>query len=515
MWPFLSKIPNIERISEDADEITIIHDKGAFKVQKSEILDFKLESDHFSGRLIHLPFFFSFRGIILSYIFFGGIMNVMIDLVYDSKNEALFHFYFSIYAWCTSILSGVILYFISTYFIKLFDLRTGLNYYKKDILVFKLNQSTIKLRDKYFYFKKYQFFKNSQTDEPISYPIIFDIIKSKFTFWAYIIVTLLIVYYFVQNKVPTFHYLILKAIFVGSGDYSEIQTYFDIYHGKHLWLYMHGGLSAFITPLIIVTTIYATIIMFMLTISYVFWPAILFFSDLNYKRINENLWKTQLIWGIIFGAALFFNHYVYQNIIFTIVTALVTIIILFISASREIRNRFNLAYDWHSYKSGIWVCLLFYSLMHFVTLLELLIVNKVNIETRRLIAIPELFLAIVALIIFFVKWTSGLSFDDWDQKKNNKKFWNKLLMPYPSVVISWVSKDGLILEKLPQQYKENYEIVSAAMDQNITAFEFAPEEMKKDHDFIQEKITYYEKCNRWNSDDEYLYHIEYLRQFLF
>jgi hypothetical protein len=88
-------------------------------------------------------------------------------------------------------------------------------------------------------------------------------------------------------------------------------------------------------------------------------------------------------------------------------------------------------------------------------------------------------------------------------------------MPYPSVVISWVSKDGLILEKLPQQYKENYEIVSAAMDQNITAFEFAPEEMKKDHDFIQEKITYYEKCNRWNSDDEYLYHIEYLRQFLF
>lgn len=74
MWPFLSKIPNIERISEDADEITIIHDKGAFKVQKSEILDFKLESDPFSGRLTDdQPFFFSFRGIILSYIFLEGL----------------------------------------------------------------------------------------------------------------------------------------------------------------------------------------------------------------------------------------------------------------------------------------------------------------------------------------------------------------------------------------------------------------------------------------------------------
>ena len=515
MWPFFSKIPNIERISEDADEITIIHDKGALKVQKSEILDFKLESDHFSGRLTDdKPFFYSLRGIILGFIFFGGVMNVMTDPVYDSKNDRLFHFYFSSYAWCTSVISGVILFFISTYVIKLFDLKTGLKSYKKDIWVIKLNQSLIKLRGKNFNIKHYQFIKNIFEDEQDSNPNFFTNIKVNSAIWTYIVLTLLSFYYLFQFKVPTFQYLTLKSVFVGRGDYSEIQTYFDIYHEKYLWLFIHGALSAFITPFIIAATICVVVIMFMLSISWFFWPVILFFCDLNYKRINEQLWKSYLIWGIIFIAALILNHHVYQNIIFTLVVSLVTVIILFISLSTKIRKRFNLVSYWDSYKIGIWVCLLFYSPMIVFTFLDAGNLDKVNIETTMLFALLTLFLAIVALILFFIKSTPGVSFDDWIQKKSNQSCWNKLLMPYPSVVIRWVGKDGLILEKLPQHYKGMYAIVSEAMNQNITSFQFAPEEMKKDRDFIQEKIIYFEKRNSWNGDNNYSYHIEYLKQLL-
>lgn len=140
--------------------------------------------------------------------------------------------------------------------------------------------------------------------------------------------------------------------------------------------------------------------------------------------------------------------------------------------------------------------------------------HKFNIETTMLFALLTLFLAIVALILFFIKSTPGVSFDDWIPKKSNQSCWNKLLMPYPSVVIRWVGKDGLILEKLPQHYKGMYAIVSEAMNQNITSFQFAPEEMKKDRDFIQEKIIYFEKCNSWNGKNNYSYHIEYLKQLL-
>ena len=520
MWPFFSKIPNIERISEDADEITIIHDKGALKVQKSEILDFKLESDHFSGRLTDdQPFFYSLRGIILGFIFFGGVMNLMTDSVYDSKNVKVLHFYFSSYAWCTSVISGVIFYFISTYVIKLFDLNTGLKSYKKDIWVIKLNQSLIKLRGKNFNIKHYQFIKNIFEDEQDSKPNFFTDIKVNSAIWTYIILTLLSFYYLFQFKVPTFQYLTLKAVFVGSGDYSEIQTYFDIYHEKYLWLFIHGALSTFITPFIIVAVGFVVGVMFMLTISltisWLFWPVILFFDNLNYKRINEQLWKSYLIWGIIFIAALILNHYVYQNIIFTLVVSLVTVIILFISLSTKIRKRFNLASYLYSYKIGIWVCLLFYSPMIRITFIDAGNFHKFNIETTRLFALLTLFLAIVAPILIVIKSIRWVSFDDWIQKKSNPSYWNKLLMPYPSVVIRWVGKDGLILEKLPQHYKGMYAIVSEAMNQNITSFQFAPEEMKKDRDFIQEKIIYFEKRNSWNGDNNYSYHIEYLKQLLY
>lgn len=519
MWPFYSKIPNIERISEDADEITIIHDKGGLKFQKSEILDFKLESDHFSGSLRgDQPFFFSFRGIILGFIFFGGVMNLMTDSVYDSKNDRLFHFYFSSYAWCTSVISGVIFYFISTYVIKLFDLKTGLKSYKKDIWVIKLNQSLIKLRGKNFNIKNYQFTKNIFEDEQDSNPNFFTDIKVNSAIWTYIILTFLSFYYLFQFKVPTFQYLILKSLYVGSGDYSEIQTYFDIYHEKYLWLFIHGALSTFITPFIIVAVGFVVGVMFMLTISLViswwFWPVILFFDNLNYKRINEQLWKSYLIWGIIFIAALILNHYVYQNIIFTLVVSLVTVIILFISLSTKIRKRFNLASYWYSYKIGIWVCLLFYYPMIVITFLDAGNFHKFNIETTSIFALLTLFLAIVAPILIVIKSIRWVSFDDWIQKKSNPSYWNKLLMPYPSVVISWLEKDGLILEKLPQHYKGMYVIVSKAMNQNITSFQFAPEEMKKDRDFIQEKIIYFEKCNSWNGKNNYSYHIEYLKQLL-
>jgi hypothetical protein len=50
MWPFKSNIPFVESIftEEDGELITIIHEKGAHKFRREEIIELLVISDNFS-----------------------------------------------------------------------------------------------------------------------------------------------------------------------------------------------------------------------------------------------------------------------------------------------------------------------------------------------------------------------------------------------------------------------------------------------------------------------------------
>jgi hypothetical protein len=67
----------------------------------------------------------------------------------------------------------------------------------------------------------------------------------------------------------------------------------------------------------------------------------------------------------------------------------------------------------------------------------------------------------------------------------------------------------MILEGLPNEFKQYYEIVSSAMDQNIETFQFAPIEIQMDKNFIEYKLKSYRMRNQ-SYANKYDSHIIYL-----
>jgi hypothetical protein len=157
MWPFKSKIPNVERIftEEDGELITIIHEKGAHKFRREEIIELLVISDNFSvfsSRLDSNEIHWWHR-VEWNYTWLYLIWLVIYIFAYSAiKLLCLQLFSNSIFQPTISIMTIFLtIIFYSYSYLLLFNLCNNLgmslfNEKVKDIILIKFNNSTIKLR---------------------------------------------------------------------------------------------------------------------------------------------------------------------------------------------------------------------------------------------------------------------------------------------------------------------------------------------------------------------------------
>lgn len=390
--------------------------------------------------------------------------------------------------------------------IKSLDLRTNRkNGYSKDLLTISLNQNTIKLRYHYHNANFNQLINSRIIDDekPLeSKQISNDKFFGNAILWGGLTLSISGILYFYFWKIPSFHLIVLKFLFDPNNRLEEFgtffETYFTNYHQNYLRLFFDGALSVIITPLVI-SIIGLSIALFILIIfSLLFGSSVFSYRYLVYKRTNEKIWISYSFWSLLFALSLYLNFQFYHNwsLIVIVVSITVTIFALFISGI------YNRDYT-KSRKIGIWYCLLFYTPFFISTIIDMI----------PIFYIPYLLLGLVVILtpLVFIRlfYAVSDSFEDWNKNKTRNDFWFKILRSNIFKINNWVSNDGMILEGLPNEFKQYYEIVSSAMDQNIETFQFAPIEIQMDKNFIEYKLKSYRMRNQ-SYANKYDSHIIYL-----
>ena len=181
MWPFKSRIPVVKDIifENEGQTVTIIHEKGAHKFNKEEVLDAHFSSDAFSGpkikwNPIDYPLF--------SLMFFGGFLN-MLMIFYPFKvsggdlTEHSLPFEILYYLVLPLSLTLIFIYLCSIlirYLRSKYDDNYSSEY--ENILIIKLNHVTIKTRIRELnYYENDYFFKNE---------------KNKYEHWKFFLIEL-------------------------------------------------------------------------------------------------------------------------------------------------------------------------------------------------------------------------------------------------------------------------------------------------------------------------------------
>jgi len=496
MWPFKSKIPTTEKIiTDDQNEhITIIHEKGAHKFKREEIIELTLGADIFSpAKSVYKKgesavYTWEFY---LSFAVFGGLMNSFFSiLAIDGweKGEGLILLLESlVLALILSVLFHRLLLFVCKYFLLQFFENDK---YSKDILKLKLNNLFLQLRLNQEHLRnlKYltdnpdkndmkgvSFIKDLEQIKPGRSKLDVSIVENTCIIITLALCGLICYNYFSHNYDFTFWFLEPDIYIEHRGgnhnQSAQIEHYFDYFLVKRSFLetFYHGFISNFLfIPVICLgMLIFAlftgiSLLWFIAPIHYL--HKIMFFGP--YVEVKRRFsWKFFTLLSFI--VILVISYLCFKNIWVVVIFTLGTLILY---QGRFLLFRANVVDHERQLVWGImipyWILLLISSISsgEYLSLIYLIIV---------------VLYGLYVLIGFFE-----------EPLKSTKSLYFQLYKNYRPSVIRWIKQNPLLLEELPKKWTRAYDIVSIALRENPESFHFACQEIKNDQEFIKEEIAF-------------------------
>ena len=508
MWPFKSKIPTIEKIiTEDQNEqITIIHEKGAHKFKREDIIELTLGSDIFSpSKSVSTKrnsgvYTWEFY---LSFAVFGGFMNSFFSiLAVDGWEEGQLPI-FLLESLVLALILSVLFHWLLTHVCKYFLLHYFENdKYSKDILKIKLNNLFLKLRlnQEHLRILKYLTDNPDQNDiKDVSFIKDFEQIKAgRSKLDVSIIDNLCILITFALCGLICYNYFShnydFTFWFLEPGIYLETRGgspshYYEYFFVKRSFLetFYHGFISSFLLiPSIIILMLvsgllfYVTIYAPVLPIHYLFF--MMCFGP--YVEVKSRFsWK--LLTLLSFILILVISYLCFRNnwivVIFTLGS-----LILYLGRSMIIKAK--VLYHERQLIWGIMIpywLLLIGSLFHIAESLE----------------ITNYFVIVYVIIVLLYGLYMLVALVDYDiPLKSTKSRYFHLYKNYRPMVERWIKQNPLLLEELPKKWSRAYDVVSIALRENPKSFHFACLEIKNDQEFIKKEIAFLFKNRRYNQE---------------
>ena len=315
MWPLKNKIyyalyGNV-KLDDDGNTLTLIHDKGANRFTKNDVLNYSFESDIFSPSLEDYSMINKF----LLFVLFGGFLNMFYSLFpvtvwsyadgrgvrseiwFNSVSGSLFH---SLILIGLAILFSYSVYFLIIYLLKQYRINNRLNKYHKDILTISLNNVQLKVRIEEHNGQEVLLFLGADSENDLIHS------SNKFNSTAFPglnlrhlgILSLIIIPIFLLNcDVPFWFYQlekledIIRNSFLSSrfsNDTILYWKYFGTWDGKGgvinmtnpVKAFFDGTLSNATLPFVVVISLLAILlaIIFISLVFYVLcWPGVLFY----------------------------------------------------------------------------------------------------------------------------------------------------------------------------------------------------------------------------------------------
>ena len=485
MWPFKSKIPTIEKIiTDDQNEhITIIHEKGAHKFKREEIIELTLGADIFSPAKsvstngINAVYFFLFY---LSFAVFGGFMNSFFSILaidgWEIGELPILLLESLVLAFILSVLFYLLLFYVCKYFLLQFFENDK---YSKDILKIKLNNLFLQLRLNQEHLRnlKYltdnpdkndikgvSFIKDLEQIKPGRSKLDVSIVENTCIIITLALYGLICYNYFSHNYDFTFWFLDFSLEHRG-GD-AQIEHYFNYISMKRSFLetFYHGFISNFLLiPSIVIYGLAISLGFLLLTGPSVYLFEMMFFGP--YVEVKRRFsWKFFTLLSFI--VILVISYLCFKNIWVVVIFALGTLILY---QGRFLLLRANVV---DHERQLVWVIMIPY---------WILLLFSISINGYWY------------LIYFFIVVLYGLYLlirpNDYTPNKSTKSLYFQLYKNYRPSVISWIKQNPLLLEELPKKWTRAYDVVSIALRENPESFHFACQEIKNDQEFIQKEIA--------------------------
>lgn len=494
MWPFKSKIPNVERIftEDDGELITIIHDKGAHKFRREEIIELKLESDVFSPKVNyietdgHTLLFWlintfvnshlsSKTGGFISFFIFGGFVNLFSAIFFDSAESRIFHFYFDIRVWLFSFALTLVTFLFFVFIKKKIQLNTDIeqalvfNSVLIDVMTIKLNNTVIKIRlgrDQLNYphgFFKDKIRKIQNNEHPF---------ESNWFSLVWILSAGVLFYLF--YKVPFWFLTPFRISDLG------IENYYSGHHGAFGMLFLHGVVS----NILIIPVLFCTITLILYFILFGVWP-IGYFSKFIGKTQTKNSVFEHIAAIIAFSLILYFNYTITSNQLTSIILVGLMIVLY---AVRSVLIKMSIL---GGGREIIFLLVIPFWIIFLLTFGKY-VSGIESLFLRRLYFVP--LYAATLLRMFYL----APNFFEYKLKKTDSIYFRLYKNHKPSVK-RWLKDRPLLLKDLPEKWSESYEMVQIALRVNPEAFQYACQEIKSDQEFIKEEIIYVQDKYKYSS----------------
>jgi hypothetical protein len=421
MWPFISSIPELYEIKKEGNDIVLFHSKGANKFSKQDLLKYHCESDVFSESLnLKKSKFLLIRNLFFAFVLIGGSVNLIRKLfpligdigdpkniyvqlkVMSSKAYDLSVDNFMIFTIIVAIIFSYTLFIPIKLIIKTLRIRYQRNIYKKDIIVFTLNEKQIKVRVKlkvkpfrgntFSDEQKYSLYHKIQNEfyELPKYDLDKQILEEDITekdflgipLYAIIYGILAVLVYFFKYDTPFWFQRALNNAFIIDNDYTVwFDPMINDYYLKNTFLqcFVDGLASNFIIPALILAPILWLLFYGVNIVA----PTVVWIhcilAGANYPNSNINKWGNKfsdlalrfefignilgmlilllswvipvicfdLLYGPIFGISLLVSKPSETNFKFVIICGVITnilsiVFVLYLSKKRQKRDKDNL-----------------------------------------------------------------------------------------------------------------------------------------------------------------------------
>ena len=526
MWSFKSNIPFVESIftEEDGELITIIHEKGAHKFRREEIIELTLKADQFSvhqsvisqGKTIRWwhRVGFSFGVLYISFLLLGGFINAFIPLFFEE-----FRTYGEFWAFCLkagiislplSIFSYIYLNWIRKYFL----IKKDIHYLSKDVLRVKLNNIFVEVRLNQNYLwclynwinrtqEELKFIKDKSPEVSIhevrtnkQYYKLYNFLGFcclalvgvayyDFPFWFYSAVNL-----FANDTEAKF-----APLFFGINDLfvpDNSLHYFTYFKTDYTFIQMfyHGVISNVVLLPFLILCLFFVWFVLIYSLTAILWPAIYFYSKLkgDVRDIRKKIGiKSHLLALTSFSVILIFNNYVYQDNKSTLVFIGIVFFLYILSPILVAKSIISYAGD---------IIFILIVLFWFIFIASIIDADSLNRFETPLYDkfVPYFFIIPPVLMLFYL----APNFFRYKLKKTDSIYFRLYKNHKPSVK-RWLEENPLLLKDLPKKWSESYEMVQTALRVNPDAFEYACQEIQSDQEFIKEEIMYVQDQYKYSS----------------